>query len=731
MRRVSLLTGVLGVMALASLLLFHLSFLPAQPAAQVAQNGGTPILKPPATPLPIAQVVLFSSGVGYYQREGEVEGDARIDLSFPVENINDLLKSMVLQDLGGGHVSAVSYDSHDPIERTLRSFAINLTTNPSFGDLVNQARGEKVEVTMQSSTTQPGTLTGVVVGMEKQKQPAGKDGVVEMEMLNLLSAEGMRCLKLAEVQRVRFLNPVIDSELRRALEVLALSHDTQKKAVSLTFAGVGKRPVRVGYVTESPIWKTSYRLVLGKEGKPFLQGWAVVENPSDEDWTNVRMALVSGRPISFQMDLYQPLYVPRPMVVPELFASLRPQAYGGAMDRPTSLAAATPPFAPKPGATGSPDGAVAGEQNYALFLKNANGQLGDQARKALELGYARQLGGQLAEKLDLGRGVTSAATATDMGEFFQYLIGRPVTLLRQKSAMLPIVNQEVEGTKVSIYNQSVHAKFPLHGLKFKNTSGLHLMQGPITVFEGSSYAGDARIMDLQPNEERLISYAIDLGTEVEPVHKANVDRITAIKIDKGLVQATHKLRESRTFNVKNRSEQDRTVIIEHPYRSDFKLLEPEKPSERTREVYRFELKAAKGQTVKQDVVEERDLLQTIAISNSDDQSIRFFLNSTVSSPKVKDALKRALELKTQLATTQRDLSDLNQQLKAITDDQTRLRANLKEMPPTAAAYKRYLEKFDKQETEIEQLQDKIKKSQQTLLEQRKEYDGYLAGLTVE
>src|SRR5262249_17215014 len=136
-------------------------------------------------------------------------------------------------------------------------------------------------------------------------------------------------LKLSEVQRVRFLNPVLDSEIKKALETLALSHDTQKKAVSLHFTGEGKREVRVGYVVENPIWKTSYRLVLGKEKKPFLQGWAVVENPSDEDWKDVRMALVSGRPISFQMDLYQPLYVPRPVVEMELFASLRPVAYSG------------------------------------------------------------------------------------------------------------------------------------------------------------------------------------------------------------------------------------------------------------------------------------------------------------------------------------------------------------------------------------------------------------------
>src|SRR5207249_3766205 len=143
----------------------------------------------------------------------------------------------------------------------------------------------------------------------------------------------MRAMKLADVQRVRFLNPIIDSEFKKALETLALSHDTQKKAVSINCLGEGKRNIKVGYVIENPIWKTSYRLVLDKDkkAKPFLQGWAVVENPSDEDWKDVRMALVSGRPISFQMDLYQPLYVNRPLVEPELFASLRPVAYSGGL----------------------------------------------------------------------------------------------------------------------------------------------------------------------------------------------------------------------------------------------------------------------------------------------------------------------------------------------------------------------------------------------------------------
>ena len=213
---------------------------PAEPVqAKGPQNPSDPADK--KGQLPIAQVVLFSSGVGYFQREGTVEGNTRVDLSFPVQDINDLLKSMVVRDLDGGVISTVSYDSNAPVEKTLKSFAINLNGNPSFGAILNQARGEKVEVVLQqTNATQPGTLTGTVVGLENQKQAVGKD-TVEVELLNLWCADGMRSVKLTDVQRVRFLNPIIESEFKKALETLALSHDTQKKAVSINCAGEGKR----------------------------------------------------------------------------------------------------------------------------------------------------------------------------------------------------------------------------------------------------------------------------------------------------------------------------------------------------------------------------------------------------------------------------------------------------------------------------------------------------------
>src|SRR5436190_6704212 len=283
----------------------------------------------PAVSLPITRVVLFNSGVGYFSRSGEVEGDARVDLTFPEADVNDLLKSMTLEDFGKGRISAVSYDSREPIARTLSSFAINLNNNPTFSQIVAQLRGERVEVAVSpTAANQPGKLTGTIVGVEKQKVPAGQT-TVDAEVLNMWCAEGMRAVKFSDIQSLKFSNPVIESEFRRALETLALSHDNQKKAVQLHFAGEGKRRVQVGYVIEAPIWKTSYRLVMADKEKPYLQGWAMVENPTDEDWTGVKLALVSGRPISFKMDLYNPLYINRPTVEPELFASLRPVTYRG------------------------------------------------------------------------------------------------------------------------------------------------------------------------------------------------------------------------------------------------------------------------------------------------------------------------------------------------------------------------------------------------------------------
>jgi hypothetical protein len=723
MRRIYWVASAIGVVAIAGFVMYR-------PAASEPRNEAVNAASA-APALPIKNVVLFSSGIGYFQRKGEVDGNARVDLTFQVRDINDLIKSMVIQD-EKGVVSAVSYDSMDPVERTLKSYAVNLNDNPSLSAILTQLRGEKVEVVLnQSAASQPGTITGAIIGLEKQRQAAGKDGAIEVEVLNMWCAEGVRAVKLSDVQRLRFLNPTMEAEFRRALDTLSLSHDAQKKAVSLSFSGDGKREVQVGYVVENPIWKTSYRLVLDKDGKPFLQGWAVVDNPTDDDWNQVGMALISGRPISFQMDLYQPLYVPRPMVELELFQSLRPVAYGGAVGKPM----AAPEAAADEPAEGARSKALAGRRAQPAAPQRGTGMAGFGAppmTTEAKRDFAEEMRKNMNQRMDLARGVQSAATASQLGDFFQYVINAPVTMPRQKSALLPIVNKEIEATRLSIYNPSVHAKFPMLGLKVKNTSGLHLMQGPITVFEGSTYAGDARINDLPPGDDRLISYAVDLGTEVEAKSFRRPERLTNVKIEYGVIVRTDRVREEVTYTATNRAGQERTLWIEHPYRPQFTLVSKEKPVERTSDHYRFELKlpAKAKESVSQTVVEEQDVDTRIAITNSNDNNIRFFINNAITSEGVKDALKKALELKAKHVATQQELNNVNEQLRVINEDQSRLRANLRELPSTAAAYKRYLEKLDKQETEIESLRESQKKLQNQELKDRQAVDQYLRNLNI-
>ena len=257
-----------------------------------------------------------------------------------------------------------------------------------------------------------------------------------------------------------------------------------KKKVLIHFKGKRQRRVRIGYILETPVWKISYRLVLNDKNSHFLQGWAIVENTTDEDWREVSLSLVSGQPISFRMDLYRPVYRPRPWVEVDIASVIQPQKCEDDLSYQAGKEKKAEPVREAPLMSRQAYGA--GSQDYE----------------------------EAESELDLARGMCAAAREEEVGEFFQYVIDHPVTLARQKSAMLPIVNQQIEGERVSIYNEQIHRKHPLHGLKLKNKTGLHLMAGPITEFEEGTYAGDARIDYLPAEAERtrdVYRFSVEVG----------------------------------------------------------------------------------------------------------------------------------------------------------------------------------------------------------------------------
>jgi hypothetical protein len=667
--------------------------------------------------LPLEKVVLFTSGVGFFQHAGQVTDDASVEMKFAADDVNDLLKSMVLEDLGGGTVSTVSYASRDPITKTLGTFAVNLTDNPSLGQILGRLRGEKIEVDAAAPAT------GTIVGVEKRTVPAGENKTVEKEFITLLTAEGLKTLALDTITRIKLVDPRLQGELEKALAVLALGHDNDKKAVKLEFRGKGPRNVRVGYVQESPLWKTSYRLVVDdaaaarpdKKPEALLQGWAIVENTTDQDWKDVRMELVSGRPISFRMDLYQPLYVPRPQVMPELYASLMPQLYG------QSLADATLEF--ERAKAGEANGAPLAKRAARMEARDLAGGTPSAAAAPMEESLARRAAD--ADGAFAIAGIQSVAAGANLGELFRYAIEKPVTIERQRSAMLPIVGEKVAAEKVAIYDDRVLAKHPLSGLRLVNSTKLNLMQGPVTVFEAGAYAGDARIEDMAPGSERLVSYAVDLDVEVNPRMEQQPEEIVSVKIAKGTLIATRKYARKKVFEIKNSSEKPVKLLIEHPRDGGWNLVAPKEAAETTRDRYRFAVVAEPGKPAKLEVAEERPDVQHVALTNLDDNLILFYSRAKVTSPAVKEALEQVIAKKRMIAEIVRAKQEKEREIQVVEQEQNRIRQNMAQLDRTNDLYAKYVKKFAEQEDRVEALRKEITALIQKEQEARKALDDYL------
>ena len=489
-------------------------------------------------------------------------------------------------------------------------------------------------------------------------------------------------------------DPGLQDELNRALAAVAGARDQDKKPVEIHFNGQGERKVRIGYVVETPIWRASYRLVLptkDADKKGMLQGWAIVENQTDNDWKDVKLSLVSGRPISFIENLYTPLYVPRPTVVPELYASLRPQEYeGGQATKDESDAT---------------DAAPAGRIDVGRDVggRRAKAMMAPAAAPAPVLGEpVQEL--TLLKPFDPSESISSLSDASKVGELFQYTVPN-VSLPRQTSAMIPIINDPVEVEKLSIYNESVLAKSPLNGARLKNTTEdkKHLLQGPVTVFDEGRYAGDARLDDVPPGQTRLLSYGIDLQTSVVVIDLQNRQSIQTGKIVRGVLQLTRKSVSAKQYCLDNQSDHDKTLVIEHPVREGWKLVETPAPVETTDKLYRFQQNLAAGKTDQFTVREENVQSQSLSLLPIRLEDVQFYSQAGEIPAPVRDALGKAVKLKQAVADTQRQINEHDAQVRTLGDDQNRIRENIKSVERTSAYATRLLNKLNDQEGRIETL----------------------------
>jgi hypothetical protein len=692
MRRTLMGVLVAGVMGTMSLPLFAQEN--QRMEAQQAQPGAE---------VPVRIVVLYSSGVGYFEHSGTVTGEATTEVRFKTEQINDILKSLLLEDLDGGRVGVVAYPSQDPIEKILRSFQIDITGDPSLAELLKQLRGARVSLQWGAEE-----IRGTILGLEKQPKAVGET-TIEVWVLNLLADGAIRSVELSEVRRLELEDPQLRQELNLALSALAGARDQDKKPVSIQFRGEGERQVRIGYVVEAPVWKTSYRLVLpgegAAEGPGRLQGWAIVENQTDNDWENVQLSLVSGRPISFIQELYEPLYVQRPVVEPELWAGLRPQMYRGGMAEERLMEAA--------------DFDDAAPRRDRMLGRAEMPMAAAPAQDAM----------QTRRPMDPTRSIAASASAAQLGELFQYTVGN-VSLSRQRSAMIPIITDEVEIERLSIYNQQVLAENPLTGARLKNTTGKHLLQGPITVLDAQAYAGDAQIENLPPGQERLISYGVDLDVRVDATKGEQTQAIQTARIVRGVLHLSRKHVAKQEYRAENRGSRDKVLMVEHPLKRGWELTDTPSPVETTEDLYRFrqELPAGEGTTLA--VTEQIVRGETIAILPADVGQLVVYQRSGQVPREVREALAEAIRRKEAMVQTQRQIERRQQQAAEITREQERMRENMRTIDRNSQYYNRLLTKMDEQETQIEQLQTEVRELQTTLERQQRELEDYVGGLTV-
>ena len=295
--------------------------------------------------------------------------------------------------------------------------------------------------------------------------------------------------------------------------------------------------------------------------------------------------------------------------------------------------------------------------------------------------------------------------------------------------MLPIVNGPVEAEKVSIYNRAVHAKHPLNGLRLENTTALHLMQGPITVFDDNVYAGDAQIPHLEPGTKRLLSYAIDLGTEVAVTSKSTPERLTTVRIVKGVLHATRKYERTSEYVVKNSNKHPRKVLIEQPVDAAWKLIEPGEPDEKTRDVYRLAVTAEPGKPATLKAVEEQIAVQVVAHQprRQCDSAVRQLAHGH-------DAIKKALA---ETTARNRPFRTGGRTPAAATTTHGH-RPGAEPHPPehgTAGQNQRSLhpirQKLTEQEDEIEGLRKQIANLLKQEQEKKIELDRYVIGLSLD
>jgi hypothetical protein len=681
-----------------------------------------------AARLPVTRVILYKNGVGYFEHAGRVRGSQDVNVDFTTAQLNDVLKSLTVLDLGKGRITGVSYNSNAPLAKRLGSLHLPVGENPTTAQFLDALRGARLEVRSGSESA-----SGRLLSIDEREIPIKDDQKITVDQISIVSDSGeVRVFDLTPSTSVRVAEKDVNDEVGKYLGLVASTRDQDVRRMTISTAGEGERNLLVSYISEVPVWKSTYRIVIPNEGKPLLQGWAIVDNTVGEDWKNVELSLVAGAPQSFVQELSQPYYARRPVVPLPENAMITPQTHEATME---TDAVVSSQLVPPPAAAGSPGvvGGVAGgivAGSAGRMPRMAMGDSGVDGRMYRpNAGKAKQW---LNEDVDYIEAATTTAQTRDLGDLFEYKLQDRVTIRKNQSALVPILQARIDAEKVSVWNPSESSV--LRALWVDNTSDLTFDGGSFNVLEGDAFAGEGLMDAIKPGEKRLLSYAADLGVLVDAKQKAENQRVTKVIIAHGTMMQSTQEREEHTYTIRNRDTATRTVVIEHPARPGWKLTDDEKPAESSASFHRFRLAVEPKKTETLLVKEYRPVMNNYQVSNVTDDQIKFFLTQKMINPAIEQALRKVIVQKSSIAALDAEVSSRKAKISGISDDQQRVRENMKALKGSVeekTLVARYVRELNEQEDRVQSLHHEMADLQQKRETAQKTLNDMIEGLQME
>lgn len=659
----------------------------APEATAPAESAGLSTAK-----LPVRRVVLYKNGVGYFEHLGRIRGSQDVHVDFTSAQLNDVLKSLTVLDLSGGKITGVDYNSEAPLARRLATLRLALGEKPTTAEFLSALRGARLEIRAGNSPA----VTGKLLSVER-KTRNGTNWTAEADEISLITDDGLvRSVDLNPSTSIRIAEKDLQAEIGRYLGLIASSRDQDVRRMTVSTTGTGERNLYVSYISEVPIWKTTYRIVLPAkpDKKPLLQGWAIVDNTIGEDWNSVELSLVAGAPHSFIQELSQPYYGRRPVVPLPESAQLTPQTHAPAMDRMM----VSPHIVPR--MMGGVPGGVAGG--------SMGGVLG---------GVIGGMGGAPPPPKPMSDSVDDAevdeareesepvAQGNSLGDLFEYKLKEPVTIRKNQSALVPILQTDILAEKVSLWSESLGVVRPLRALWVNNASSLTLDGGSFSVLDSNTFAGEGLVEAIKPGERRLLSYATDLGLLVDTKEFSERERVTRVRILRGTMTTTSEDREKKTYVVRNEDTTPRALVIEHPVRPEWKLSdESPKPEEKAVGLYRFRLTVESKKTEHLTILESKPLYTQYELNAVSSNQIDFLSMQKSINPEIEKALRAIVAQKNIVAGFDTRTKEEQKVIDQIFTDQGRLRENMKALKGSAeekALLQRYTRQLDEEETQLE------------------------------